>query len=103
MSGLDHSLILLVLVSVQVLGLLSATLARLTEGSSYQGSSHRLFLGCLALVGLTTMGALILVGSGGWLTSGTTFSLMVLAATCDFRRSDRQSADWSIHSRMDRC
>jgi len=73
---------------LQLLGLLSAWCARLSEGSRCQTSFQRLFLACLFLVGGMTI-ASILIGSGCWLLLGITLSLMVLTATCDFTRSCR--------------
>jgi len=68
----------------QALGLGSAWLARRSEGSPWQSRFQRLFVFSLFFMGVVTILAMGL-GPCGWLTSGTTFSLMVLAATCDFR------------------
>jgi len=70
--------------SVQVIGLLSAWLSRLNEGSSRQAWCHLLFFTCLALLGFATM-AFVALGARHWLGSGTTLSVMVLAAVWDFR------------------
>ena len=86
MDGMDMSAVDGMLAAVQVLGLASAWLARLSENSRRQSSCQWLFLACLALVGGSTIVALGL-GSGCWLVCGATFSLMVLAVTCDFSRS----------------
>lgn len=88
MNGFESSLFLLVLGLIQAVGLISAALARLTEGSGRQAATQRLFLGCLALVGGCTVLSLVL-GPGYWLTSGATLSLMVLATTCDFNHASR--------------
>jgi hypothetical protein len=72
-----------VIVVVQVLGLLSAGLARFSEGSRGQVACQWLFFACLILVGLTTMAALGF-GPGHWILLGATFSTMVLSVTCDF-------------------
>ncbi len=72
------------LAGVQVIGLLSAWLARLSEGSCNQVWCQRLFVACLAIMGMTTM-AFVAVGTRQWLASGTTMSVMVLAAVWDFR------------------
>lgn len=97
MTGQPHTMILAFLFFAQVFGLVSAALARLSEGSAYQASSHRLFLASLAIVGVTTMTALLL-SLNYWLTSGATLSVMVLTATCDFRRSGQAAMDRSFHS-----
>jgi len=70
---------------------LSAWLARLSEGSARQAACQRFFLACLLLVGLGTIASLALVPTY-WVASGTTLSLMVLAATCDFRRCPQSMA-----------
>jgi len=70
------------LVAVQAAGLLSAGLARLVEGSRLQTPCQRLFLGCLGLVGVATMGASLL-SPGACLISGTTLAVMALATTWD--------------------
>ena len=84
MASLPSSAVVLVLVVVQVGGLASAWLARISEGSHRQGMSQWLFLICLAAAGLATIASLQL-NVGGWFLSGTSLSLMVLGATCDFR------------------
>ena len=88
MSGLEAPIMSWSLVVVQSIGLLSAWLARLSEGSSCQTSCQRFFLACLVLVGMGTIASLALA-PGCWLASGATFSLMVVATTCDFRRCRR--------------
>ena len=77
-----------ILVSIQIVGLASAWLARLSEGSRGQSSCQWLFFGCLALMGLTTMISLA-VGPKYWLVSGATLSVMVLGAVWDFRPAAR--------------
>jgi hypothetical protein len=84
MAYLETSALAWAMGSVQIIGLLSAWLARLSEGSSRQVWFHALFFGCLALMGLATM-AFVALGTQHWLGSGTTLSVMVLAAVWDFR------------------
>ena len=77
--GLEHPAILCCFGVIQVLGLISAFATRL-GGSSYRSTASRwVFVICLAVVAMSTA---LTVGarSGSWLTSGTTFSLMVLTA-----------------------
>ena len=90
MSVLQSPAAFWMLAAIQVLGLASAWFARLSEGSAGQTTCQWLFFCCLTLVGIATITALQL-GPGSWLTSGSTLSLMVLAATCDFSRSGRAS------------
>ena len=72
-----------VLAAVQVLGLISAALARMAEGRAWQAWSQRLFLGLLFLVGFTTILALTCAPQQ-WMMSATTLTVMVVAAVCDF-------------------
>jgi hypothetical protein len=84
MAYLESSLLGSALALLQVIGLLSALLARLSEGSSQQSWCHWLFVSCLAVIGIATM-AFVAAGTKHWLPSGATLSLMVLAAVWDFR------------------
>jgi hypothetical protein len=79
------------LACVQVVGLASAWLARLSARSTRQASCERLFFCCLALVGMVTMVAFSL-GAGAFLISGTTLSIMVLTTTWDFGGARRVAA-----------
>ena len=71
------------LTSVQVLGLASAWLTRLTHGSNQAISFQRVFYLFMALVGAATAAALM-IGPGSCIGCGATLSVMVLAATWDF-------------------
>ena len=92
MHYLDGDLAVYVLGAVQVLGLLSAAIARLGEGSDWQPATQHLFIVCLALVGMESVLALALGMVGYWLPSAATLSVMVFAATCDFRRAQGASS-----------
>ena len=74
--------------SIQVVGLLSAWLARLSEGSRRQTSCHGLFFVCLALIGLSMIASMA-AGPKYSLPTGITLSVMVLAAVWDFRPDPR--------------
>lgn len=73
---------------IQIAGLSSAWLARLSEGSRNQASCQRLFFALLGLVGVATM-ATVALGPRYWLASGATLSAMVLGAIWDFRPQPR--------------
>jgi hypothetical protein len=88
MNGIESSSVVWLLTSVQVIGLISAWLARVSEGSSRQTVSHGFFLVCLGVVGFATAAGLT-IGPGCWLTAATTLATMILIAICDFR-GDRQ-------------
>ncbi len=80
---LESTALIYGLAVIQGIGLASACLARWGEGSVRQASFQRLFLGCLALAGASTMAAM-LVSPGACVASGATMAVMVLAATWDF-------------------
>ena len=82
------------LVAIQILGMISAGVARLSEGSRSQASCQGFFFALLFLVGIATVVAVTL-GPGCWLISSSTLSLMVLTVTCDFGRSGQSSA-WEV-------
>ena len=83
MLSLEPTLLIYGLAIVQVIGLASACLARIGEGSIRQTSCQRLFFGCMALVGVATVLAMH-VGPGACVFSGATLAVMVLTATWDF-------------------
>ncbi len=72
------------LILVQTLGLGSALLARISEGSSRQTPCQCVFMLAMAVVGLATIFSFWL-NVGGWFLSGITLSIMVVAATWDSR------------------
>jgi hypothetical protein len=84
---LKTPLLLCCLGTIQLLGLISAAVVRLSEGSPQQTAWHRAFLACLGLVGVSTILSSMGAAAGYWISSGTTLSVMVIAATCDFGRS----------------
>jgi len=87
MVSLNGQVVIWVLSGIQIAGLSSAWLARLSEGSRSQTICQWLFFGCLALVGATTVFAMSL-GPGCWLLTGSTLGVMVLAAVWDFRGAE---------------
>ncbi len=91
MVDYDAQTVSWILVTVQLAGLSSAWLARLSEGSRGQTSCQRIFLACLGLVGVATVLSLFMT-AGTWMFSGATLSLMVLAAVWDFGGSTRAEA-----------
>ena len=90
MNGFETALILGLFLA-QTAGLLSAAATRLGPGSACHVSTRWLFSILLAVVGLGMIVSLNL-GPTYWLTSGTTFSTMVLTVTCDFGDSRRTMA-----------
>ncbi len=84
MAYLDSPSFMWVLGIVQVAGLVSAWLARLSEGSANQASCHRLFFACLGVIGAATMLSVAL-GPRYLLISCITLSVMVLVAIWDFQ------------------
>jgi hypothetical protein len=92
MNGFDSTTVLWIFVAAQLLGVSSAWLARLSEGSTCQTVGQCMFFGILPLMGIVTMAAWA-VGPGCWLACSTTLAIMVLTVTCDFRGS-REAATW---------
>ncbi len=94
MNGFDFDcpVALWLLASVPFLGIGTAWLVRLTEGSAGQRAFQALFFGVMVLMGAATVVALA-VGPGCWVACSTTLAVMVLTATLDFRGS-RESATW---------
>ena len=84
MAYLESSSFIWALGFVQFTGLLSAWLARLSEGSRSQAHCHWLFFTCLGLIGVATMLS-ISWGPRYLLFCCLTLSAMVLVAVWDFR------------------
>lgn len=80
----ETTILIWALTVIQLAGLMSAWLARLSEGSRGQASCQWLFFGCLVLVGLTAMVSVTL-GPRYWLASGATLGIMIVGAIWDFR------------------
>ena len=78
-----NSLFAWLIVAIQLGGLLSATAARRSMGSSAEAWCQRLFFAALAAVGVTAM-LTLLVWPGAVLASGATLAVMVLAVVWDF-------------------
>ena len=72
-----------VISSVQVCGLLSAALARITEGRPWQELFQRMFMALLVIVAFTTV-LNLWNAPQQWMMSATTLTVMVVTATCDF-------------------
>jgi hypothetical protein len=83
-GGVDFSQ-LCVISSVQVCGLVSAALARISEGRPWQELFQRLFLALLVIVSFTTV-LNVWNAPQQWILSATTLAVMVVSATCDFSR-----------------
>ena len=88
MDHFDSTAVLWTFGAVQALGLASAWLSRVSEGSLLTPWFQRLFLLSLLLSGAATI---VAPGMGGvyWLISSATLGTMVVMAVCDFRQEDR--------------
>ncbi len=82
MDCLSPAIVLWTVIGIQILGLLSALLSRLGDGSPGEGRCQCFFIFCLAVMGATTIASMSL-GPGAWLTCGATLSIMVLIALYD--------------------
>lgn len=83
-GGVDFSQFCVISV-VQVCGLVSAALARITEGRRWQELFQRMFLALLVIVAFTTV-LNVWNAPQQWMASATTLTVMVVTATCDFSR-----------------
>jgi hypothetical protein len=88
MDHMDTTALLWSFGAIQAIGLITAWLARISEGSYLQPWFQRLFLLSLLVTGAATMFAPE-AGGGYWLLTAATFGLMILMAVCDFRQTDR--------------
>jgi hypothetical protein len=88
MPEFGHSTAYTFLGGIQIVGLISAWLARFTEGSQHQHWYQRLFFVCLLMLGMATIAAMH-SSPGACVMTGATFAVMVLAATWDFSASKR--------------
>lgn len=76
---------------VQLLGLVAAIVARLSETSDLRGHCYRAFYSLLlAVFGITLVA--VWVGHGLWIFSGTTLAVMAVGATLDMGRRQPASA-----------
>lgn len=76
-------------IGIQMAAMGSAVLARLHEAGSHGVWWHRLFYGCMGIVGAATTAA-ILLGTTQWLPWGATFAAMSVSAVLDFGPSTRE-------------
>ena len=84
LGQIDSTTVVWVLAAIQVSGLVSAWLARLSIGFRHQTSCQVLFFVFLAAVGGTTALSLFMLSNFTWMGCGTTLCLMVLTAIWDF-------------------
>lgn len=84
--------LLLWLAIIQLLGLVSAAVARFSAGSRHQGKFQLLFFLFLSVAAGATIVSFG-VASWFWLFSGVNFAVMVLTTTVDFRAT-RRPAVW---------
>jgi hypothetical protein len=89
MDHLDSTAIFWCFGAVQALGLASAWLSRVSEGSVLAPWFQRLFLLSLLASGIATLIAPA-IGGVYWLISAATLGAMVVMAVCDFRQ-ERQA------------
>lgn len=83
---LSATTLLWLFIVIQVVGLTSAFIARISEGYCCQTLCQRIFLLCLVLVSVSAVIGPQL-GPGYSLLSGSSLAFMVLGAVCDFRSS----------------
>jgi len=93
MPALDTTAGLWILGAVQLLGITSAWVARLSEGSAMQANCQRFFFLGLVLMGLATM-ATAACRPGMLLPSAATLAISLLIVICDFRHAERSA--WTL-------
>lgn len=92
MIYLEPNWLLPVVAAVQVLGLVSAWLARASQTSRrHHPICQLVFLLAMAAVAATAI-ACARFPSAIWLLSSITLPVMIVGTTCDFRRHDRPAA-----------
>ena len=78
---------------VQLIGLVSVALARVSERSAVQALCQQFFLACLLMVGGISLLAINFgLGAGSWLICATMLPLMAVGATLDLQRSPECSS-----------
>jgi len=70
--------------AVQVLGVVTAGIARLVEGTRHERAGHVLCIGGLAVIG-ATCGAAVRLGPDAAASCAVTLAIMTLIAVCDLR------------------
>jgi hypothetical protein len=85
MIDLDLFCNLWAIAAVQLIGMASALLARLSRGSVHQRGCQRLFFVSLIALGGATMMSLRLTPAC-WLVSAVIFTLTIMIVVCDFSR-----------------
>ena len=93
MPALDATVSLWLFGGVQLLGMTSAWIARLSEGTVHQAFCQRLFFLSLVLMGLATM-LTAAARPGLWMTSAVTLALSLLVVICDFQHASRSA--WTL-------
>lgn len=92
----DNSLLAIVTL-VQLFGLLSLALLRVTERHFHQALYQQMFFVGLCLVGLATM-CCLQCNDSSWITSAITLATMVLGATLDLRPIARNHGQHRVSS-----
>lgn len=92
MPQFEDASLFCILAVIQVCGLVSAWLTRRQAGSRRQGLCECLFLGCLVMVGISTMAAMLQSRGTHWIFGGATLGTMVLMAVWDVKSSAATSA-----------
>lgn len=72
------------LASIQIVGAITALLARLGERSAFQSSCHWLFMAAMLVAGIATAASLAM-GPGVALIGGASLAVMAVAAVCELR------------------
>lgn len=94
MPALNSAAGLWIFGGVQLIGITSAWVARLSEGSVHQAFCQKFFFLSLVLMGLATMATVAAARPGLWLTSAVTLAVSLLVVICDFQHAGRSA--WTL-------
>jgi hypothetical protein len=87
-TALDPRVVFWILLAIELIGLTSASLVRLSAGRRSHQSCQWLFLACLALVGCGSAVAMM-ISPICWLLSAATLAMMIVGAVWDRSQNTR--------------
>lgn len=87
-STLDPRVVFWILLAIEVMGLTSASLVRLSAGCRTHQSCQWLFFACLSLVGCSSVVAMV-ISPISWLLSAATLAMMIVAVVWDRSQNTR--------------
>ena len=92
MNGTESIVVIGLFAAMQILGIVSACVARLCDGTPREIVGQRFFLLVMLLMGIATLASLA-VSPDYWLACSATLAVMVLTVVYNFH-GGRESATW---------